>query len=200
MSRLWLASHVLLWMLVLVQAVLLVALMRQVGTLLLRVGTSSAFDAGDGPNIGVEAPWIPIEAFDTNGGTGGRRTMLVFVSVGCGMCDVLAPGLNTIASAYKSTTRVFAVGREGEESLASWARRKRIRVPVLSLPDAFDAYNVSGTPYAYVVDSKGILRAGGGVNSTDQMEQLLRQCVEPEVAEKRAIQIVSMGSTGGDLT
>jgi len=201
MSGLWFASHALLWVLVVVEAILLIALMRQVGTLLLRVGTSTAFDAGGGPAIGAEAPWVPAEAFDADSGTDGRAAMLVFVSVGCGMCDVLAPGLNAIASAYAASSRVYAVGRETKDALESWARSKRVRVPVLSQPDAFDAYEVSGTPYAYVVDAAGVVQAGGGVNTTDQLEGLLRQCMSAEnrSSERREIEVAVSELDGGDL-
>jgi methylamine dehydrogenase accessory protein MauD len=195
MSGLLLASHVLLWVLVVVEAIALIALMRQVGTLLLRVGSSTAFDAGGGPAIGAEAPWVPAEVGEVDGGTDGRATMLVFVSVGCGMCDVLAPGLSTIASAYAASSRVYAIGKEGKDSLDAWARSKRVRVPVLSQPDAFDAYGVSGTPYAFVVDAGGVVQAGGGVNTTDQLEGLLRQCTNTErlSSEQPEIEAVAPG-------
>lgn len=202
MSGLWLASHVLLWVLVVVEAILLIALMRQVGTLLLRVGTSTAFDAGGGPAIGAEAPWVPLEAGDVDGGTDGRATMLVFVSLGCGMCDVLAPGLSTIASAYAASSRVYAIGKEGTDSLDAWARNKRVRVPVLSQPDAFDAYSVSGTPYAFVIDADGVVRGSGGVNTTDQLEVLLRQCTNTGSlsSDRREIHAVAPGLDRGDLS
>lgn len=200
MSGIWLASYVLLWILVAVQALVVVALMRQVGTLLLRVGTSTAFDLGTGPAAGEDAPWLPSEAFDTNGGTGGRATLLVFLSTGCGICDVIAPGMNAIMSAYADSARVFGVAREKQDVVESWAQTKRVRVPMLTEAAAFDAYAVSGTPYAYVIDAKGVVQAGGGVNTTDQLETLLRQCISAPTrsSEGRELEILGANRKGGE--
>jgi thiol-disulfide isomerase/thioredoxin len=167
---------VLLWALALVEGLIIVALMRQIGVLLLRVGTATAFDVGRGPNIAEPAPWLP----DGLPPDHRRGFVLVFLSSGCGICDLLAPGLNALQSTYSREFWFLAVGRESAEVLRSWAQKHRLRVPIMSSTDAFQAYEIEGTPYAFVIDDQRRVRARGGVNHTDQLEALLRLCLAAE--------------------
>ena len=193
---LWLSSLIGVWLLALVEGVIILALMRQVGTLLLRVGSSPLFDAGTGPPIGDVAPWLP----DGNSNPAdGRGTLLVFVSLGCGVCDLLLPGLGALVSSYGSRFRINAVGKEDAAPLAEWAGRLRARLSLTSSPEAFDRFAIRGTPYAFVVDAQGIIRARGGVNHTEQLESLLQQClhltpaIEPETSDKTLLPLGPKG-------
>lgn len=174
MSQLLVASHILLWLLVITEGVVILALMRQVGTLLLRVGSRTAFDAGRGPSVGDTAPWLPTAAQDS---TDDLVTLLAFVSPGCGTCEELVPGLNIIASSYADRTRVFAVGTEAFSELEQWAMQNDLRVPVVSSKEAFERFDIAGTPYAFGIDAGGRIQARGGVNHTEQLESLLQACL-----------------------
>ena len=178
MSDLWLASHLVLWVLVLVQGAVILALMRQVGTLLLRVGSATPFDVGKGPAAGDPAPWLPTDAAELNG----RGTLLVFISTGCGACDALVPSMNLIQSSYSSHFKVFGVGREAPDVLGKWAAKRGAKAPIVTSPNAFELYEIQGTPYAFAVDALGRVQARGGVNHTEQLESLLRECAARDSA------------------
>lgn len=176
MNRVLVASHWLLWVAVLMQSILILSLMRQVGSLLLRVGSLRPLDAGYGPPIGHEAPWLPpsfrVPSEDD------KTLLLVFVSTTCSDCAALAHPLNAVAASY-SQVSVVTVSADDESELAAWAQRNRLRVAVVSAPDAVEAYEIGGTPYAFVVSPDGTIRARGGVNHIEHVEALLRQCQIP---------------------
>ncbi len=176
MSSLWGVSHVLLWVAVVIQGIVILALMRQVGVLLLRIRSSPLFQGEVGPEIGEPAPWDPASA-------GLERTkelqLLVFMSVGCGTCEVLAPALNAISKSYRDRIAVAAVAREDSESLGVWSRRLGLRVALASAPAAFESFEVDGTPYAFVIDQQLKVVAKGGVNHVEDLETLLARCGVP---------------------
>jgi hypothetical protein len=127
--------------LVLVLAVALLALYRQVGVLSLRLGPRTALELEDeGPPIGQAAPMLP----------GLARTgaeLVAFVSLDCRMCLEILPGLR-------------ALERDGVP--VRWLREDRDE-------DAFHRWGVPGTPYVvHVID--GIVRAKGLVNSLEQID------------------------------
>jgi hypothetical protein len=168
-----LVSHLLLWVAVIVEGIIVVALMRQVGTLLLRVGTSSAFEDDRGPLVGDDAPWLP--EIGTAGGAG--LLVLAFLSTTCGACDLLARALTTVSRGYADRLEVVAVTREGDANSSGWARKVGLRVPVVASPVAFDDYQVSGTPYVYIVGPDRRIKARGGANHLDQLENMVRVCI-----------------------
>ena len=73
--------------------VLLIAVMRQVGSILMVVGTSTPLSIPAGPKIGAVLP-VP--------GSQLRRPLLVvFVSPDCTQCGNIVPGFGRLAAAYR---------------------------------------------------------------------------------------------------
>jgi uncharacterized membrane protein YphA (DoxX/SURF4 family) len=125
-------------------ALLVFALYRQVGVLTLRIGPRVPFElAEEGPRIGEGAP-----ALD---GLRGRRSEVVFFfSSTCRICRQLSPGVAALA---RQGLAVRVVEEELEE-------------------DAFSRWNVPGTPFVvHLVD--GVVAAKGTVNTLEELEQLL---------------------------
>ncbi len=93
----WTVSYIVLWVIVVVLAVLVVALARQIGTLHLRLGPRGALEIDDeGPALG-ETP-EPIDAVDARGrsvtiGGPGEPQLLLFVSPTCPVCRDVLPSL-----------------------------------------------------------------------------------------------------------
>lgn len=104
LNQLLVGSQILLWLLVVAEGLMILALMRQVGTLLLRVGSRTPFDAGVGPAVGDTAPWLPPAIAESSDDL---ATVLAFISLGCGSCQELVPGLNLVASIYSAKARVL---------------------------------------------------------------------------------------------
>jgi hypothetical protein len=153
MTGWWAVAFVVQWILLVVLAVVVVALARQVGTLHLRLGPRGALEVdSEGPALGEAPPPRPATAADgsrvTVGGPGPRRVVL-FSSPTCGVCKEVAPAVPAAAAA----ARYAAI--------------------VLHAPDLERDWDVPGTPFAVVFDEVGVVRAKGTVNNLEQVEGLL---------------------------
>jgi hypothetical protein len=129
---------------VVVLALLVLALYRQVGVLTLRLGPRVALElAEEGPPVGDPAPLL--DALDRRG-----AELVVFASANCRLCRQLAPGVAALA---REGLAVRVVEEEAE-------------------PDAFERWNVPGTPFAvHLVD--GRVAAKGTVNSLEELDGLV---------------------------
>jgi methylamine dehydrogenase accessory protein MauD len=192
MSAWWVASYVVLWLLVLALCVLVVALARQIGTLHLRLAARGALEIDDeGPPL-AEAP-EPAEAEDLRGsrhvvGGPGRPSLLLFVSPGCSICADVIPGLPAAARAFGQPLRPLVVAdAHADQALAAYPDGTADRVPVIADRSLPVAYRIPGTPYAVVLDGLGVVRAKGTVNDLEQLEGLVetarRRLTEPVPAE-----------------
>ena len=103
MSGALLVSNVVLWVVVVALALVVLALVRQIGVLHERVAPVGALSVGEGPRVGEAAPVIDTKAL--NGRTlrvggedpNGRRTLLFFLSPTCPVCKTLLPTVRAIA-------------------------------------------------------------------------------------------------------
>ena len=180
----WLASYLALWGLVVVLAVLVVALARQVGTLHLRLGPRGALELDDeGPPLG-EAPQ-PADLRDLRGrpvtvGGPGSAQLLLFVSPGCPICREVLPGVGAAAAAGGMAPVVLA-DSDGPEVRHAYGGGTP--APVVAAPELSGRYQVPGTPYAVALDELGVVRAKGTVNNLEQMEGLV------ETAHRRSVEV-----------
>lgn len=153
----WITSYVLLWVLVLVLAFSVVALLRQVGVLHARLHPLGVHFAGEGPELGAVA--TPVHGLDYGAS---ELTLLAFTSPTCEVCESLRPSL-------------AAIGREYDD----------VQLQILDLDDrtraTFDRFNVRSTPYVVAVDRAGAVRGRGVANSLEQVEELLAEALEAPV-------------------
>ncbi|HEX6130986.1 MAG TPA: thiol-disulfide isomerase [Actinomycetota bacterium] len=153
MTGWWAAAFVAQWVLVIVLALVVVALARQVGTLHLRLGPRGALEVDDeGPPLG-DAP-LPMRARAADGaevtiGGPGPRRLVVFSSPTCPVCREVVPAVPTAANAAGVVAQV------------------------VHDPDGEREWDVPGTPFAVVLDASGVVRAKGTVNDLEQLEGLL---------------------------
>ena len=153
MTGWWAAAFVAQWLLVLVLAVVIVALARQVGTLHLRLGPRGALEVDtEGPALGDAVP--PSPAITASGervlvGGPGPNRLVLFSSPTCPICEEVAPGMPAAASAARMVPMV------------------------LHDPDLERSYDVPGTPFLLILDELGIVRAKGTVNNLEQVEGLV---------------------------
>ena len=142
--------------------VLLIAVMRQVGSILMVVGTSTPLSIPAGPKIGSVLP-VP--------GSRLRRPLLVvFVSPDCTQCGNIVPGFERLAAAYRDQLQLLAVVSNGdEESRRAYAERVGSFART-DLPNLYDEWNVPGTPFAVALDSERRVRGSAIVNTLDQLE------------------------------
>jgi methylamine dehydrogenase accessory protein MauD len=183
----WLASYVILWILVVALAILVLALARQIGVLHLRLGPRGALEVDDeGPPLG-EAP-EPIDAHALDGrevtiGGPGEPQLLFFVSPGCPICKELLPSLAPAARAARMTP--LAIVDVEEQSARDAYVHSPPAVTLVAGPEISETYEIPGTPYAVILDTIGVVRAKGTVNTLEQIEGLVdtaRRRVEETVA------------------
>lgn len=146
----WVASYVLLWVLVLVLAVAVVALLRQIGVLHTRISPMGVHFAGEGPERDAPAPDAGMVDY-----AGARVTLVAFTSPTCELCARLAPGLERLAADYHEV------------------RLRHVRSDVE--PATFSAFAVRSTPYLVAVDGGGVVRSRGVANTIDQVEEMLAE-------------------------
>lgn len=176
MSGAWLASYIALWALVLFQGAVIFVLLRQLGIIYL--GTARGV-AGDGLAVGERAPEFVLPDLDGRevalAGLRGLPLLLIFGSPSCGPCRALVPDLNAFAQERRGQLRVVFLSRGNQEAARRFARETDARVPVAVHPDEAlaDRYRVRVTPFAFLLDGEGVIRAKGLANNREHLELLL---------------------------
>src|SRR2546430_923386 len=101
MTQALLVSNAVLWMVVVLLACVVAALVRQIGVLYERVAPAGALMVGKGPKVGEAAPIVHVETFsgavrDVGAPRpDGRATLLFFLSPTCPVCKALLPALRS---------------------------------------------------------------------------------------------------------
>lgn len=182
-DALW-VSNGLLWAVVLVQALVLVELLRQVGILRLRVGDEPGALLVDGEGLGRGSPAPAFSARDLRTGQlvistelVREKSLLVFLTTRCQACRTLVPAVNEVAKAHRRDLHVLLVcSNPGVES-AECAELARAVSPLVSV--VFDDrqqitrdYHVERTPSATLI-ADNIVRLHAIPNSREQLESLV---------------------------
>jgi methylamine dehydrogenase accessory protein MauD len=183
MSGVWLASYLVLWLVVLVLAFLLAGSLRQLGLIQLRLGDDpGALITDTGLERGVQAP----EFVAANSETGepvalsslpAVPRLLVFASPGCLSCRELIPGLNEVRKTRSGEFDFLVVCRGDIESCRGFGRMNRLEAPMVvdTNGQIEKDYLVTLTPFAYLLDHEGRVVIRGVANDWRQLESLLDQ-------------------------
>lgn len=167
------ASYVILWVLVLVLCLVVVALARQIGTLHMRLGPVGALEMDDeGPELG--SPAISIPTSDMSGEPvviGAASQLLMFVSPGCHVCEQVLPSVGAVAKSGKLAPFVVT-DVDAEETVLTF-KNKKVAAPVVPGVAIAQSYEVPGTPYVVITDTAGAVAAKGTVNNLEQVEGLI---------------------------
>ena len=181
-------SNIILWIVVCVLALVVFALMRQIGVLHERVFPAGALMTTVGPRVGDAAPINRVKSFSGTelqvGGNNpeGLSTLLLFVSPTCPVCKTLLPIVKSVMQAEKKTAQVIlasdaesASGHTSGEHQQHEQFIKEYHLPadryVLSRTLGL-SFMVEKLPFAALIDKDGILRAKGIVNSREHLESL----------------------------
>ncbi|MBW4051022.1 MAG: methylamine dehydrogenase accessory protein MauD [Proteobacteria bacterium] len=174
-----LISTIVLWAAVLALALVVLALVRQLGILHERIAPAGALLLERGLKVGETPPEVPVADLDGHtrsigsASPDGRSTLLIFVSPTCPVCKALLP----VVKASRRSERqwldvVLASDGSEEEHRAFIAAHGLSGIPyVLSAPLGM-TYQVGRLPFAALIDSAGILRARGLINSREHLESL----------------------------
>lgn len=174
------ASYVLLWILVLIAICMLVAVLRQIGILHARWGPRGAGHTTDGPELGTRLPAMTVPSL--LGPTlalpvTDALNLIVVVNPDCSVCDDLGPGLRVLMrdppTGVVTTALVLDPGRSSVEAFAVKHRLVPGRVGIAAGVE--EQLALTNTPMAIVTDVEGTVVGKGVVNTLEQMEVLVAQ-------------------------
>ena len=182
MSGVWLASYVVLWLVVFALAFLLAGALRQLGLIQLRLGDDpGALITDTGLERGVKVP--DFTALDSESSVlvtlselDPVARMIVFASPGCLSCRELIPGLNEVRKTRRDHD-FLVVCRGDLESCQAFGRMNRLEAPMVvdTTGQIEKDYLVTLTPFAYLLDHEGNVVIRGVANDWRQLESLLEQ-------------------------
>jgi thiol-disulfide isomerase/thioredoxin len=152
-NGLWTLSYVVLWITVVVLAVAVAALLRQIGVLHARLAPLGTHFAGEGPELDSVAPAVGL---DWNASP---LTIALFTSSTCTICRELKPSIDAMKRQYRDL-RFETLDADAQTA-------------------TFSAFAVRSTPYVVTVDRNGIVRGRGVANSIEQIEQLISESLSP---------------------
>ncbi len=102
----------------------------------------------------------------------GCRVLLVFTQSGCGPCRTVIPELNRLE---RGDTQVVVVNNGDPETTRKWSAEVGARFPVLA-QDKFSIskkYEVFATPFAFLIDAKGVIVSKGIINNRQHIRYVL---------------------------
>jgi methylamine dehydrogenase accessory protein MauD len=168
MEGIWLISYIVLWVFVIVLALLVVLLYRQLGIMYL--GSAEGVSR-DGLDRGKAAPEFNlVDQYDRPqrlSGYRGKPTVLVFGSPHCSPCRILLPQLNDWTKAHPEVGVLWLNAASPEESL-KFVSDTGAEIPVAAYSpqeNLLDKYRVRVTPFMFFLDENGVIRAKGLVNT-----------------------------------
>jgi methylamine dehydrogenase accessory protein MauD len=172
-------SNVLLWVMVIVLALVVLALTRQLGVLHERITPVGALMLAKGLKVGELAPAVAVNDLDGRtlsvGGAGqdAKSLLLMFVSPTCPVCKALLPVLKASRKSEQAWLNIVLAsdGELAEQRQFVQAQGLETFRYVVSAPLGV-AYQVSRLPYAVLIDGDGTLRARGIINSREHLESL----------------------------
>ena len=176
-----LISYVILWALVVVLALLVFALARQVGVLHERVAPAGALMPTSGPKVGEMTEVMSLadlkgDAVSVGGADSeGLATLILFISPTCPLCKSLVPVARSLVSYEGKRMRlVFASdGDKIERHVAYVGDLDLEDYPYIVSQPLGLAYSVSKLPFAVLIGSDGALKSKGLVNSREHLESLV---------------------------
>jgi methylamine dehydrogenase accessory protein MauD len=171
-------SHLLLWVVVILQGATILALARQIGVLHERVAPAGALIHGAGPGVGEASPRIDVQTLAGNTLTigarlaAGRASLMLFVSASCPICKKLIP----IAKDFAKSERLdvlFVGDADAVEQRKFCALFGLDEHRFVNGPHVGMAYRVDKLPYAVLLDEAGIITSKGLINSREHFESLI---------------------------
>ena len=177
MTEALIASNAILWLLVIVLALTVLALARQVGVLHERVAPAGALSPTSGPKPGElvaeqDTPDINGQPV-TIGGAAERPTLLLWISPTCPVCKALVP--TAMALARDERLRLlFASDGAGAERHRQFILSLGIGdYPYLLSEPLGRRFEVSRLPFAALIAADGTLAGKGLVNTREHLESLV---------------------------
>jgi hypothetical protein len=164
---------ILIGVLSLLTAVAVVALIRQVGVLHLRIQPVAGVTGAGGPDYGSQLQLTA--ALAELARRPAARFLVGFVSPTCQVCGPLTSAFGRVARSVPAGTAVLLVIDANQADADEYVRAKGVSFLPYVADTASFAANVPGAPWAVVTDGSGRVIVSGGVNTLDNVEEMLTQ-------------------------
>lgn len=172
-------SNGVLWLVVIALSIALLAVVRQLGVLHERIAPVGALMLAKGLKVGESAPQVVAQDLEGRSLTVAavrsdeRATLIMFVSPTCPVCKTLLPALKSSLASERDWLDIILASDGEMEAQREFVVSQRLSAfpYVVSAPLGI-SYQVSRLPFAVLVDSRGVLRARGIVNSREHLESL----------------------------
>jgi methylamine dehydrogenase accessory protein MauD len=171
-------SQMLLWSAVVIEALLIAALARQIGILHERIAPAGALSLPQSAKAGeIATPMTLVTTagpvIEVGGLRDGRSQLLFFASPDCPVCKSLLPVLRSAARAERHWLDVVLAGDGAPDGYRKLARAHGLDDMPMVLSEALGrAFGVSKLPYAVLLDEMGRVASTGLVNSREHLESL----------------------------
>lgn len=180
MNVFWPLAIIALTLVEVVTLLLVLAIARELGTVLVRLGPIGALPGSSGPAIGAV---LKTESFSdlyrqqhVVGDGQGIRTLLLLVSPACSACETVVPGFLAFAREERDRTRLIALSVGDETTVQDYVYARRFEqagVPyAVGGRNFFERIAVGATPYALLLEEDGTVTARGIVNTLQHLESL----------------------------
>lgn len=174
-------SNIILWLLVIVLALLVFALTRQVGILFERVAPAGALMPTSGPKVGELTEELALNSINGDallvGGNNasGLASFILFISPTCPVCKSLVPTAKVLVKSEKDRMQlIFASDGDELDKHKTYVRDLELDNYPYVLSEALGrTFEVSKLPFAVLIASDGTLRGKGLVNTREHMESLI---------------------------
>lgn len=171
-------SYLALWLIVVALAITVIALAKQIGLLYGRLPQYGARTTNEGPDLDKSIERFVLQ--DIYGSpvqvpsSSHPRTLLVFMSTTCSVCDAILPSLRSLAVTEGDTAVVIQTGDGDVERTRVYAAQHGIsHLPFVLSKSLNQQFGIWSAPYAVVVDKNGVVRAKGVVNGREHLDSLL---------------------------
>jgi methylamine dehydrogenase accessory protein MauD len=179
MSIFVLVAIIVLWAVVLFFSFLLLGTLRSLGLLSWRLeqleATTPKRLGRDGLKPGKKAPDFSLPSADGKEVAlhdfAGRKVLLVFTQSSCSPCKTIVPELNRLGPA----AQVLVINNGDPAATRKWSAEVGARFPVLAQEklSISKKYEVFATPFAFLIDEKGVVASKGIINNRQHIRYVL---------------------------
>jgi hypothetical protein len=162
----WEVLLVFVFVAVVIEGVVLVGVLRQLGTILVQIGPPRpGIVDGAGPPTGS---LVDLEVVSRD-----IPSVLVFLSPSCQLCPPVAAALPDLEREFPEVEVIRAVVGAATDDKLAYARQVGPRART-DLDGLYEKWQVPGTPFAVGITSDGRVAVSGVVNSFPQLETLVQ--------------------------
>lgn len=179
MISLLVVSNIVLWVTVIALAVVVFALVRQIGVLYERIAPAGALSVNQQLSAGQASPELDVvdlggnQTLHIGGAKRAKSQLLFFVSPSCPVCKSLIPIAKSISKAEQGWIDLIFASDGDETSMQTFIAEQQLENEYFVNSEILGkTYGVAKLPYAVLIDESGTLQAMGIVNSREHIESL----------------------------